>query len=223
MPNPSEAGKKAVIIDEKNWDYFYSGITGLGIKMIGFLDTYIYDSASVKILYETDAAMPRTKVTLFKWLKAGWADLNMVKRSHIYEGSIRFMKGFKEVMESESLPAADVLTQQMNYISTLSQAEVDAKIRDYSTKFERIVKKHKIMSQKDFAGIIAGGGYANVLNKEQRVGVLALEYLKSHLGKAALIEFDFPPPPAKKMAETDAEIPFRNTAALESGIASFGR
>ena len=200
--------RKAVIIDEKNWNYFYSGIQGLGIRLMGMLNTYIYDSESVKIFYETDSAKPQTTIMLFKWLKAGWADINMVKRSHIYEGSVRFVEGLKEVIESDSLPAADALARQLDYISALPAAEIETKIRKYSINFERIAKKHKGMSPKDYARIIAAGGYANVLNREERSGVLALEWLKSQLGKSALAESDFPPPlPEKTLAETGSEIP----------------
>jgi hypothetical protein len=208
MPNPSEAGKKALIIDEKNWNYFYSGIQGLGIRLMGMLNTYIYDSASIKILYETDSTKPQTTIMLFKWLKAGWADINMVKRSHIYDGSVRFVEGLKEVIESDSLPAADALEQKLKHISALPEAKIDNKIREYSINFERIAKKHEGMSKKDYARIIADGGYANVLNIGERRGILALEWLKSQLGKSTLAEFDFPSPlPQKTLAETGAEIP----------------
>ena len=198
MPNPSEAGKKAVIIDEKNWNYFYSGIQGLGIRLIGMLNTYIYDSASVKILYETDAAKPRTTIMLFKWLKAGWADINMVKRSHIYEGGLRYVEGLKEVIESDSLPAADALARQLDYISALPEAEIESTIGEYSINFEHIAKKNKGMSPKDYAGIISDGGYANVLTREERSAILALEWLKSQLGKSTLAEFKSPPLLPKK-------------------------
>ena len=198
MPNPSEAGKKAVIIDEKNWNYFYSGIQGLGIRLIGMLNTYIYDSASVKILYETDSAKPRTTIMLFKWLKAGWGDINMVKRSHIYEGGLRYVEGFKEVIESGSLPAADALAGQLDYISALPEGEIESKIAEYSINFEYIAKQHKGMSTKGYERIIADGGYANVLNREERSGILALEWLKSQLGKSTLAEFDSLPLLQKK-------------------------
>jgi hypothetical protein len=208
MPNRSEAGKKAVIIDEKNWNYFYSGIQGLGIRLMGMLNTYIYDSASIKILYETDSTKPQTTIMLFKWLKAGWADINMVKRSHIYEGSVRFVEGLKEVIESDSLPAADVLAQKLKHISALPAAKIDNKIREYSINFERIAKKHEGMSKKDYARIIANGGYANVLNREERSGVLALEWLKSQLGKSPLAESDSPSPlPENTLVKKSAEIP----------------
>lgn len=209
MPNPSEAGKKAVIIDEKNWNYFYSGIQGLGIKLIGMLNTYIYDSASVKILYESDSAKPRTTIMLFKWLKAGWADINMVKSSHIYEGSLRFIEGLKEVIESDALPAADALARQLDYISLLPEAEIKTKIRKYSINFEHIAKKHKGMSPQDYARIIADGGYASVLNREERSGIIALEWLKNQLGKSTLAESDFPPPlPGKTLVNKGADLNF---------------
>ena len=63
------------------------------------------------------------------------------------------------------------------------------------------------MSSKDYARIIADGGYAGVLSREERSGVLALEWLKSQLGKSTLAEFDFPPTlPEKTLAETGSEI-----------------
>ena len=135
---------------------------------------------------------------LFKWLKAGWADINMVKRRHIYEGGLRYVEGFKEVIESDSLPAADALAQQLDYISALPEAEIESKIAEYSINFEGIARKHKGMSAKNYARIIADGGYANVLNREERSGILALEWLKSQLGKSTLAEFDSLPLLQKK-------------------------
>jgi hypothetical protein len=82
------------------------------------------------------------------------------------------------------------------------------RISKYSKNFERIAKKHKGMSQKDYARIIADGGYASVLNIGERRGILALEWLKSQLGKSPLAESDSPPPlPEKTLAETGSEIP----------------
>ena len=122
----------------------------------------------------------------------------MVKRSHIYEGSVRFVEGLKEVIESDALPAADILAQKLKHISALPAAKINNKIREYSINFERIAKKHKGMSQKDYARIIADGGYANVLNIGERRGILALEWFKSQLGKSALAESDSPPPLPEK-------------------------
>lgn len=207
MLDRSEVGKKAVILDDQNWNYFYSGINGLGLKLIGPMETYIYDSASIQVVYETDPASPRTVFMIFKWLKAGWADMNLVRHSHIYEGSVRCLEGLKQVMESRALPDSNVFAMKMEYIKALPEAELDVIIRDYAINFERIAKKNKGMSVKDFARIIAGGGYAGTLNREERQGALALECLKRQLGKTALVEFDFPPLPGKTLAKTCTEIP----------------
>ena len=193
MPAPSGVGKKAVIIDDDNWNYFYSGIKGLTLKLLGPMETYIQDSASVQIMYETDSVRPRTRMMLFKWLKAGWGNLNLVRHRHIYEGGLRFVKGLKETMESNSLPDPGVLVQGVKYITALPEAKIDAKIRKYSHNFERIAQKHQDMSPQEFVHIIEGGGYGKALNREERLGVLTLEYFKSQLGKTALVEFHFRP------------------------------
>ncbi len=192
MSHKSKMGKKAVIIDNDNWNYFYSGIKGLNLKHISWMDTYMYDSFSVQIYYEADHAAPRTVSMLFKWLSAGWLGINVVKRSHILEGSIRAVESLKKVIESNSLPDSDDFARRVKQIKAMSENEIDNKIKRYSINFERIAKNHKDMSKKKFARIIANGGYANVLNREERLSILMLEYLKGQLGKQALVEFDFP-------------------------------
>ena len=193
MADKSEVGKKAVIIDDQNWNYFYSGIEGLNLKIFGGMDTYMYDSESVLIFYQADEEVPQTTVLLFKWLRAGWAGFNVVKPHHIYEGSTRFAAGLKAVMEADGLPAAEVFVERLNYLRNLSDMGIKAKIREYSSNFEKISKSHKDMAKPDFARIINGGGYAGVLNREERLGVLILECLKRYLGKPGLVKLKFPP------------------------------
>lgn len=214
MPNPSGVGKKAVIINENNWDYFYSGIKGLALKIIGPMETYIYDSASVQIVSETNAAEPRTRLVLFKWLKAGWAEMNLVRRSHIYEGGRRYVQGLKEVMESGALPDPKVFAQRIQEIKALPEKDIEAKIDDYSRNFERIAKKNSDMTKKDYARIIEDGGYGKLLNQEERLGVLWLEYLKSKIGKTPLVQFDFPPLKKNVLAETGLDVSTHATGPL---------
>ncbi len=189
MIDKSQVGKKAVIIDDLNWNYFYSGINGLNLRFIGGLDTYLYGSESVIVYYQTDDARPMTTISLFKWLKAGWAGLNVVQPGHIYEGSIRFAQGLKKVMESNMLPSPEAFARHIEYIRSLSVDERDAMIREYAHNFEHIAKDNKEMADQDFAEIIANGGYAKVLNHEEREGVLILESLKNFVGKPSLINW----------------------------------
>lgn len=189
MIDKSQVGKKAVIIDDHNWNYFYSGISGLNLKFIGGMDTYLYNSESVIVYYQTDDARPVTTVSLYKWLDAGWAGINVVKPDHIYAGSTRFAQGLKKVMESDLLPDPATFARQIALIRSLSPAEMEAKIREYAVNFEQIAKKHEGMNKQDFADIIANGGYARVLNHEERMGVLVLESLKNFVGKPSLIKW----------------------------------
>lgn len=210
MKGKSKVGKKAVIIDDQNWNYFYSGINGLNLNIVGGLDTYMYDSESVMIFHEAeaDSETPRTVVSLFKWLKAGWAGFNMVKPNHINDGCIRFAQSLKRVMESQLLPDSEDFARHVKFISELSNTEIDSKIREYSLNFERIAKSNKDMSKADFARIIADGGYANVLTREEQVGILILENLKSLVGKPALVKFDFPVIQRKPLADMDKDPAF---------------
>jgi len=192
MPDKSSVGKKAVIIDEKNWNYFYSGIDGLNLSIIGGMDTYMYDSESVVLYYQADKKVPRTIVMVFKWLRAGWAGINVVKPHHIYEGSTRFAEGMKAVMEADGLPPAEVFAEDLNYLRNLSERGIEAKIREYSTNFEKIAEGHRDMAKPDFARIIKRGGYGEVLNREERLGVLTLEFLKRYVGKPTLVKLASP-------------------------------
>jgi len=202
MPEKSAVGKKAVIIDDNNWNYFYSGIEGLNLKIFGGMDTYMYDSESVVVYYQADKNVPRTTVLVFKWLRAGWAGINVVRPHHIYEGSIRFAEGIKAVMEADGLPPSEVFAEHLNYLRNLSDTGIEAKIREYSTNFEKIAKGHQDMTKPDFARIIKQGGYAEVLNREERLGVLVLECLKRYVGKPTLVKLASPPSRKKMHLDT---------------------
>jgi len=125
-------------------------------------------------------------VFLFKWLNAGWAGMNVVKRSHIYDGSLRYTRSFKKVVESDDLtPEAVVLG--MSGVVNMSDIEMDVLIRQYAKNFETRFKNDPKLDSSDYAEIIADGGYAKVLDKEGRRSVLALEKLKGMLGMETLV------------------------------------
>jgi hypothetical protein len=129
-------------------------------------------------------------VTLFKWLNAGWLGMNVVKPGHIRAGSERFIENLKYVMESERMPDAGTLARKYNQTRTLPEENLDTLIKNYARNFEQYARKHKELSEDRFSRLIRNGGYARILNREQRVGVLMLEFLKSQFGKQPLIDFD---------------------------------
>ena len=190
MIRPSDVGKRAVIVDDPNWTYFYSGEKGLSPAILKWMDTFIYDTSSVMIFHPAGNNRNVTNVTLFKWLNAGWLGMNMVKPSHIRAGSERFIKNLKYVMESKDMPDDGTLAQKYNQMRNLSDENLDTLIKSYARNFEQYAMKHNELSEDRFSRLIRNGGYAQILNREERVGVLMVEFLKSQFGKQPLIDFD---------------------------------
>lgn len=188
----SDVGRKAVIIDDKDFVYFYSGIEGLDRGLIGWMDTYMYGSFAVQVYYEKGPDLVAN--ALFKWLSAGWAGMNVVKRDHIYDGARRYAQGLKEVLESDNLPSPERFAERIRQIDALSPAQTDAYITKYARNFEREAKSHEGMDSSSFQEIIENGGYAEVLDPKARREVLYLEYMKSMLGKPCLVDLDLPEP-----------------------------
>lgn len=204
----SDVGRKGAILNDKDWDYFYSGLEGLNKGGISWMDTFMYRSGSVQILTEHDAVAPRSSVFLFKWLKAGWASMNVVKRKHIYEGSLRYVRSLRTVLESSTLTPME-LAEGMQSVKALNDSEIDAKIREYATNFEVRFKDNPKLKKKEYAKIINGGGYAEVLDLESRKSILALQKLKGMLGMETLIDLTSSPvaeAPAMESPTAETEV-----------------
>lgn len=185
--NRSSVGKKAVILDDGDWSYFYSGINGLNKGLIGWADTYLYDSASVQVFVEEGPH--QTTCTLFKWLRAGWAGMNMVQKSHINDGVTRFANAFKKIIESSRLPEPDELAARAHEIEHLPEADLDRKVAAYAAAIESIAKTSPAMRKSEFQKVVENGHYASTLSREERISALMVEYLKTRLGKRALVDF----------------------------------
>ncbi|MFZ0133982.1 MAG: hypothetical protein WAK95_15695, partial [Desulfobacterales bacterium] len=87
----SDVGRKGVIVGpDDNWDYLYTGQPGISYAGLGWVKSYMYDSYSVSFCIETDPAAPLVRFGVFKWLRAGWAGINLARPVHIYSGLERF-------------------------------------------------------------------------------------------------------------------------------------
>ena len=182
---PSQVGKKGVVLDDGKWQYFYSNIEGLTKGGIGWMDTYLYEAVSVSVFVENPDGT--TTNTIYKWLRAGWAGMNVVRGKHIIEGCRRFARAFRTVIESDLLPAADKLADKARELWALSEQELDRRIQAYASRVETLFKDHPDLSARSFAKILKNGGYAKVLDsREERISALLLEFLKDKLGTATL-------------------------------------
>jgi hypothetical protein len=77
----STVDKKGYVLGlDSNWDYFYSGKTGLTLPALGWVRSHMYDSQGINIYDVIDPAAPKIRCEVFKWLRAGWSGINMVQK-----------------------------------------------------------------------------------------------------------------------------------------------
>lgn len=180
----SDVGHKGYVLGpDENWDYFYSGKPGLAISGLGWVRSYMYDSYGISIYYEIDAQFPTVRCATFKWVRAGWSRFNVVKRFHIYEGSLRFAAAFKEIMESTHLPEVDALADVFSKISNLSVEELKDKMKLYvdilKKRYGQVPSKSVKWSPKIFEDKMQW----LEMSKEEMQSALVVEYMKYVLGK----------------------------------------
>jgi len=183
----SDVGRKGAIINDKEWDYFYSGIEGLNKGLISWMDTYMYNSASVLVFVEQNGEAKQSTLFLYKWLKAGWSGMNVVKRKHIYEGIMRYARSMEKVLTGSTL-TPEQIAAGMNEVTAMTKPQIDTLIEQYSKNFEQKFKSDPKLKKRSYAKVIADGGYGKVLDDRARRYTMYLEKLKSMLGMETLID-----------------------------------
>jgi hypothetical protein len=118
----SEVGKKGLIIGEDSaWNYLYTDLEGLTKPGLGWVRSQIYDSFSIIVYYEQEG---RIRCGAFKWLNAGWAGINFVKKSHIYSGLERFAQAYHEIF-SKPLPEPEEIESFFSGLNGLSPQQIN--------------------------------------------------------------------------------------------------
>jgi hypothetical protein len=189
--HPSTVGRKGVIIgSDMDWNYFYSGQKGLTKTGLGWVDTYMYDAFSVSMLFElgTSKTQTQTRYATFKWLKAGWGGINMVRRENIIEGCKRFALGFKKILESPQLPEAEHLIDVYGKIKSLSDQDLAARLQPIGMALRRLSRTDPALSQGDFQDMIQSGKYLDKMSREERENLLMSESVKLAIGKPSFID-----------------------------------
>ncbi len=182
--NVSDVGKKGVVLGkDDNWDYFYSGQNGLNKPGLGWVNSYMYDSYTISIFLEQDGSGPLVHCGIFKWLRAGWADMNMVQNHHIYRGLQRYTDTVKGILEYPSLPEPDKMAEIFSMIKTFSADELRDKVKNYITLLSQKYKEDASSGGKLIAETIKDSAYLSQLSQYQMQSVLAVEYIKFLLGK----------------------------------------
>jgi len=182
--NVSDVGKKGVVLGkDDNWDYFYSGQNGLNKPGLGWVNSYMYDSYTISIFLDQGGSGPLVHCGIFKWLRAGWSDINMVQNQHIYRGLQRYTNTVKGILEYPSLPEPDKMAEIFSMIKTFSEDELRDKVRNYITLLSRKYRDDASSGGKLITESIKDSTYLSQLSQYQMQSVLAVEYIKFLLGK----------------------------------------
>jgi len=182
--DPSEVGKKgAVLGHDEDWNYFYSGINGLTKKGLGWASSYIYRSFSISVYYEKESGKPELSYGIFKWLRAGWAGMNMVKKEHLATGIKRFAKDLKFVIENPKLPSPETLGRTFSDMQALPVAEMRKEASKYIQDLVNEYGRGDMLSRSEFSELLKSGDYLNKMKKEELMSILVVQHMKKTLGK----------------------------------------
>ena len=189
LQQPSAMGRKGLVLgQDEEWNYFYSGLSGLKLPLFGWsdVDSHVYDSVSVFVQFADGPGS--TRVNALKWLHAGWRGLNMVDRSDIHDGLKRMEAGLRQILESPLLPPAEELAEYATKVRLLPDADLRARVRVACPDMEQLAKEHKELRRKEFAAVIHNGGYVDTLSREQLESALLKAYMRGKVMQPAIIQ-----------------------------------
>ena len=191
----SGVGKKGHVIgSDSQWDYLYSDEAGLTKPGIGWARSYMYDSYSV-VIYRELQTHPRTvRFGVFKWVRAGWAGINLVRSEHIYDGLLRFGYVFKEIIEDPQIVDAGHIEQTCNSIRHLSDEELREIVGAYLERLENRCTAEGVLSTREIEEYFTQGKYLRSLDRHEMEAIVALEFIKQLLGKSQETKLTYLPP-----------------------------
>jgi hypothetical protein len=181
----SDVGRKGYIVgNDEDWNYFYSGEPGLNVTGLGWVKSYMYDSAGISVYTEADQDPLLVRAASFKWLRAGWSSINMVQNDHIYQGMMRFARAFKEIMESPHLPSVKAFESDCRTIAGFSDSALREQMTSYRQLLARRAEKLDGGVRRHLPEAFHSEGYWQGLKREEMESILVLETLKRYLGKS---------------------------------------
>ncbi|MFH1981267.1 MAG: hypothetical protein ABIL58_05465 [Pseudomonadota bacterium] len=185
----SETGKKGVVLgDDDNWAYLYSDQNGISKPGLGWVKSYMYDSYSVSVYVQSEDSPGWVKCGVFKWIRAGWSSINMVKPEHIYSGLVRYGNSFSSVINDPRLPNAQQMSAVFATISRYSTEELREKFRVYLQMVERSFGRDASFPRGWFDEWFQSSTYLERVTKDQMRATLVVEYIRQLLGKPPCID-----------------------------------
>ena len=180
----SDVGRKGFVLGpDTGWDYIYSGEKGINKMGLGWVESYMYDAFSAIVYVQENDNTPLLRCGIFKWLRAGWSDMNFVKRSHIRGGLERYAGAFKEILEAPQLPAPSRIATGADEIRSLHRSQLQERGRRHLHALQARFGSDGQFPDKWYAQAVENGAYLEQLTRPQLEAMVFLEYMKKALGR----------------------------------------
>ena len=185
---PSAVGRRGWVLGaDDEWSYLYTKDKGLNLKGLGWANTYMYDSFGITVYHQADLATPVVTSSVFSWVKAGWAGINMVEPRHIHHGLVRVAIGFKEVLEDPKLPEPTTLAETFSKSKDLPTPVLRKYASDYLAGLKnRVAASAKVW--KEVAEDFDSRKLLDQMSREELYAVVALDYLKKILDRNPVMD-----------------------------------
>jgi len=180
----SDVGRKGFVLGpDDDWNYIYSGEKGINKMGLGWVESYMYDAFSAIVYIQSDNATPRVRCGLFKWLRAGWNDMNFVRRSHIRSGLERYAETYRQILEDPRLPPPSRIAAVADEIRGMSRSQLQARGRRHLQSLENRFGSDRQFPDKWYTQNVENGSYLEQLTRPQLEAIVFLDYMKEALGR----------------------------------------
>lgn len=183
QPERSDVGRKGHVLGDEAWDYIYTGEKGIGMTGLGWVDSFMYDAFAAIVYVQAEDSRDVVRCGIFKWLRAGWNNINMVRSGHIRRGLERYAETFQEIVESPRLPAPSRVAAAARKIRGMSRAELQAHGRRHLEALETRYSPANEFPEDWYTEAVENGAYLEDLTRPQLEAMLFLDYMKKALGR----------------------------------------
>jgi len=184
----STVGRKGVVIgDDQDWNYFYTDEQGLTARGLGWVDSYMFDSFSVSVLAADPDDPKRSRHTMFKWVRAGWSGMNMVRPSHVRNGCQRFAQSLIRLMESADTPDLDTLVAMSRRVQAMDEQEIQQTLQPYIENLRDVGSADPTLSRRSFQRLLHRDNPLEHYPLHAKQSLVMKEFLKTSLGMPALL------------------------------------
>lgn len=183
----SSVGRKGVVLgDDADWNYYYTGEEGLTTGGLGWVNSYIFDSFSVTVLSASRTDPERSRHVMFKWVRAGWSGINMVRPGHVRDGCRRFAQSLTRLMESEQLPSVQAILAMTERVLAMDEQEIERVLTPYVQALRELGQEDPVLSRRSFRSLLENDPLEHY-SLDAKQSLIMKEYLKASIGMPALL------------------------------------